>query len=91
MRSTQLTDVTLARWKRQLHVLGVRHEDVAVEAAKTSRRGTVGRSMVSKFLAGDAKSENLRRVVPRMIREARAGSHRVERTGAESLVTIAAP
>lgn len=63
----------LARLKRRLHALGITHERVADEASRTSRRGTVGITTVSKVLAGDRKSANVVATVKRLIAEAKNG------------------
>jgi len=63
---------TLARLKRELHVLGITHDLVAAEAAKTSRRGTVGITTVSNVFAGRTKSQNVVATAKRLIAEAKS-------------------
>lgn len=72
MKSSQVAPRTLARLKRQLHDLGISHEAVAVEASKTSRRGQVGITAVSRVLGGHSKSANVVATVKRLIAEAKA-------------------
>ncbi|MDP3766816.1 MAG: hypothetical protein Q8S13_02270 [Dehalococcoidia bacterium] len=66
---------TLSRLKRDLAALGILHQRVAEEAAKTSRRGTVGVTTVSLVLAGRRKSANVVTVARRLIAEAKAAAN----------------
>lgn len=52
--------------------LGIRLIDVAREAAKTSRRGTMDITTVSHVLAGRAVSKNIVDALKRLIADARA-------------------
>lgn len=71
MKSSQVSARTLALLRRQLQQHGIRHEDVAAEAAKTSPRGSVSGSMVSRVLSGRSKSANVVATVRRLISEAK--------------------
>lgn len=66
------TPRTLSRLKRDLAALGITHQRVAEEAAKTSRRGTVGVATVSLVLAGRRKSENVVATCKRLIAAAKS-------------------
>lgn len=72
VKSGQVSPTTLARLKSQLQMLGILHERVAMEASKTSRRGTVSASAVSRVLAGRTKSANVVATARRLIAEAKA-------------------
>lgn len=66
---------TLSRLKRELAALGILHQRVAEEAAKTSRRGTVGVTTVSLVLAGRRKSANVIATAKRLLAEAKAAGN----------------
>lgn len=63
---------TLARLDRERRRYGITQAVVAVEASKTSRRGSVGVPTVSRVISGDTKSANVVRTIRRLIAEARA-------------------
>ena len=59
MKSRYVSAATLARIARDLKRHGITQDVVAAEAAKTSIRGHVTRSMVSLTLANRTKSANV--------------------------------
>lgn len=68
-KSRHVNAQTLAQMKRRLQERGIRHDDVAREASKTSPRGSVGRTMVAHVLAGRTKSSNVVQTVQRLLGE----------------------
>jgi hypothetical protein len=70
-RQGKSTPRKLARLDRERRRYGITLAMVAVEASKTSRRGTVGVPTVSRALSGDTKSANVIDTVKRLIAEAR--------------------
>lgn len=80
MKSSQVTPATLARIVAGLKRHGITNKAVAAEATKTSRRGTVSESAVSRALAWDdekgqprSRSANIVSTAKRLIAEAKAG------------------
>ena len=69
---------TLARLARRCRLLGITHQAVADAATKTSRRGSVGFTTVSRVLTGRTKSLNVVATIRRLI--AQAESMRQERS-----------
>ncbi len=69
-----MSHVPLTRLKRQAKQLGITHDVVAAEASKTSKRGSVGRTLVVHVLAGRAKSANVVATIKRLIADAKNGS-----------------
>lgn len=72
MKSGHVSPATLARIAGALKKHGIRHKDVAEEATKTSPRGHVSESMVTRVLGGHSKSANVVVTARRMIAEAKA-------------------
>lgn len=60
---------TLARLRASRERWGVTLAVIAAEAAKTSRRGTVGIPTVSKVLSGASPSDNVIATTRRLIKE----------------------
>jgi hypothetical protein len=69
MKSRHVSRQTLARLRRELQDRGIRHDDVAREASKTSPRGHVGRTMVAHVLAGRTVSANVVQTMQRLLGE----------------------
>ena len=62
---------TLTRIKRTCRHLGITQREIAAEAATTSKRGHVGRSLVAHVFAGRALSRNVVEAARRCIHRAR--------------------
>lgn len=69
MKPSQAMRRKLTRLAKQLHERGITHQRVADEASKTSRRGTVGVTTVSKVLAARTKSANVVATASRLVAE----------------------
>lgn len=72
-----MSHVTLTRLKRQAKRLGITHDRIAAEAAKTSLRGSVSRTMVAHTFAGRTKSANVVATARRLIAEAKQQEQRL--------------
>lgn len=77
VNSPHLRVETLARIKSALQRLDITYEDVAIEATKTSRRGSVGKTAVSHTLAGRYRSANIIATAKRLIAQRRASNGKV--------------
>ena len=67
MKSRHVTPATLARLAADLKRHGITHDRVAAEAARTSFKGSVGRTMVGHVLAGRTTSANVVATIRRLL------------------------